>query len=66
MKLLEQSFDYKQTVSIEEDFLNEFVHLYTTFFAYFETKFTFKTKIKNFLRPTNVIYLFYILAQFNR
>lgn len=63
MTLLEPTFEFKESKNLDEDFLNDFVHLYTSFFNHFETKFTFKTKIKNFLRPTNVNWVKYFLAQ---
>lgn len=54
MREIEPSFQYhEQSPLTDETFLNEFVCLYTSFFDQFESKFSFKTKMRSLLRPTN-------------
>ena len=50
----EFTFDAEPNLS-DETFLNDFVCLFTKFFDTYEDKFQFKVKIRNLLRPTNVI-----------
>lgn len=58
MKIIDHTFDTTLSTSYQSDetFLNDFVGLYRTFFDRFESKFTFKIKLQNLLRPTNVQY----------
>lgn len=54
MKVIDPEFVYQLEDISEEHFLNDIVCLYTEFFKSFESKFVFKSKFKNLLRPTNV------------
>ena len=56
MKIIDPTFSTSLVSSSQSDenFLNDFVGLYRTFFDRYESKFTFKIKLQNLLRPTNV------------
>lgn len=59
MKLIQPNFVFEAEPNLnDETFLNDFVCLYTKFFDFYDTKFQFKVKIRNLLRPTNVIHYF--------
>ena len=54
MQVIQPNFLYEfRSLEMEEDFLNEFVCIFTAFFAQYERTFNFKIKIRNMLRPTN-------------
>jgi hypothetical protein len=56
MQIINRNFEFEAITDelICESFLDNFVGLYKAFFDVFEESMQFKTRIKNFLRPTNV------------
>lgn len=56
MQVVNRQFEYDALTdeAICESFLDSFVGLYKSFFEVYEEALQFKTRIKNFLRPTNV------------
>lgn len=56
MQVINRQFEFESLGDQEicENFLDCFVGLYKTFFEVYEEALQFKTRIKNFLRPTNV------------
>lgn len=57
MQIINPQFTHEEVPDevVCESFLDSFVGLYKSFFDVYEEALQFKTRIKNFLRPTNVI-----------